>query len=319
MEDTVRIANYEQNDYQYSGFWKGREYEHMAEVSLLKRVFSLYCPQLENSRVIDIGGAYGRLAGLYAPTANEVVLADYSTNELKDGIENLSRQDYASKLSFVALNAYKMPFVDNSFDVALSVRVMHHLKDTRQFFAELQRILVPGGVAIIEFANNRHVLARARALFKGKAIPTITEVTHKTDAQGIKEGQVSVMHNFDPTYVTQVARDLGFTVRGTFTCSFLRHRMFKKVFSLKVLSSVEIFFQRMFQSTALTPSIFIVLQKPGAKSAEIERNNLFACPICKSPTVKQQNVYTCSHAHSFSQSDNAIVDLRDPRPEEVTY
>jgi ubiquinone/menaquinone biosynthesis C-methylase UbiE len=319
MDDKVLIANYELNDYKYCGFWEGRRYEHESEVMLLKKLFSRFVKNFSDKRIIDIGGAYGRLADLYASDAKETILADYSTHELQDGISNLKNQPFFSKISYLALNAYKMPLRENSIDVALSVRVMHHLKDTKNFFGELNRVMVPGGVAIIEFANNCHILNRVKRLLKSGKQSDVTEVSHKVDAQGIKENQVSVMYNFSPSFIKKTAIDTGFSVLGTFTCSFLRLGFIKRIVPLSVLLFIESLLQSLFASTMLTPSIFIVMQKISDEKVDGANDEVLCCPICTAPVTGEKGLLTCVNKHTFPQDSEMIIDLRDPRPEEINY
>lgn len=46
-------------------------------------------------------------------------------------------------------DAENLPFPNASFDMALSVGVLHHTPDTAKGICEIHRILKPGGVAII--------------------------------------------------------------------------------------------------------------------------------------------------------------------------
>jgi len=57
---------------------------------------------------------------------------------------------------------------DNSVDLVLFVRVMHHLPDPRRELDEIARILKPGGLAIIEVANYMHAQNRFKHLVKAQ-------------------------------------------------------------------------------------------------------------------------------------------------------
>lgn len=47
-----------------------------------------------------------------------------------------------------------MPFQDKSVSAFMMIDVLHHIKDSRQFFKEMQRCLKPGGkIVMIEPAN----------------------------------------------------------------------------------------------------------------------------------------------------------------------
>ena len=51
-------------------------------------------------------------------------------------------------------SALDMPFQDKSVSTVMMIDVLHHIKDSRQFFKEMQRCLKPGGkIVMIEPAN----------------------------------------------------------------------------------------------------------------------------------------------------------------------
>ena len=50
--------------------------------------------------------------------------------------------------NFVVGDAERLPFADNRFDVVYSFGVLHHTPDTGRAFAEVRRILRPGGVLV---------------------------------------------------------------------------------------------------------------------------------------------------------------------------
>ncbi|MCC7304003.1 class I SAM-dependent methyltransferase [bacterium] len=319
------IANYEMNNYKYSDFWIGREYEHEAEIFLLQNIVKKHLPDLQERELVDLGGAYGRLLTVYGKQAKRIVLADYSTNELRQGLSNVMHSPIKGKISFLALNAYKMPFGDNTVDALLSVRVMHHLKDIHLFFSDLARVLKPGGKAIIEFANKNHLLSlfrHAKKLDLSSFLrEDVTQVTHRKDSQGIKTGQLSIMYNFSYKYIKEKAQVVGLGVEASYACSFLRSTFFKHIFDTPTLLKLESVFQKLFCWTRITPSVFIVLSKKGEFIATDDSvmAKLF-CPTC-SAALKKANAgcLSCPNGHEFQQNNSEIIDLRDPRPEVIDF
>ena len=318
------VANYELNNYKYSDFWKTREYEHRAEVNLLEKLFATYLPDMGERNIVDLGGAFGRLTYLYAPKAKEVVLADYSTHELSEGMKNMQEAPYKEKVRFLALNAYKLPLSDNSIDSLLSVRVMHHLKEMPIFISELQRILTPGGIAIIEFANKNHIVSLIKHLVSfdfSFASQGVMQVSHNSESsQGIQSGQVSIMYNFSPAYIKKTAEEAGLEVLGMYGCSFFRSTFLKRLLGTQVLLGIEKFMQSLLGKLTITPSVFIVLKKKGefvASNYSLESS--LVCPICHSDVNNGEKSLRCVKNHNFPQEKNGIIDLRDPRPETVTF
>jgi len=317
------VANYELNQYRYSGFWVGREYEHRSEISLLKRLFALHVPDAAKRTIIDLGGAYGRLLPVYGNLFKRVLLADYSMNELHEGQVGISQSPFALKVNYVALNAYRLPFPSASIDALLSVRVMHHLKDMPLFISELFRTLKPGGIAIIEFANKNHILALIRNFLRGNLkyiSEPILQVQHDQEsAQGTREGQIPIMYNFSPSYIKKLSQSVGFSVDGMYACSFLRSALLKKLFPTSLLVWKESILQRFFGWLHISPSVFIVLRKKGVFEAGTGRTS-FVCPTCNSPLqVREKGTFACTQGHLFKQKESSIVDLRDPRPETIDF
>jgi SAM-dependent methyltransferase len=50
------------------------------------------------------------------------------------------------RCEFHAVNAYYLPFAEDSFDVVYGVAFIHHMNDHVAFFAEIRRVLKPGGI-----------------------------------------------------------------------------------------------------------------------------------------------------------------------------
>ncbi len=58
--------------------------------------------------------------------------------------------DYESPWAKVKLDIHTMPFADNTFDVVLCNHVLEHVKDDIQGMREINRVLKPGGFAILQ-------------------------------------------------------------------------------------------------------------------------------------------------------------------------
>ncbi len=98
---------------------------------------------LEGARVLDVGcgrgGPASYIARYHEPA--EVIGLDASA----DGIEFCERRHREDRLRFVHGHAESLPFDTASFDVVLNVESSHCYLDLRGFFAEVARVLRPGG------------------------------------------------------------------------------------------------------------------------------------------------------------------------------
>ena len=134
-------------------FWRTRDYEDLCDRIAIRALL----PR-NGDRLIEVGAGFGRLVDEYRGYRS-VVLFDASPALLGAGRERLGSD---RRLEFVQGDANAMPFRDASFDAVICVRVVHHFVDPGRAFAEFARVLRPGGVLVLEFANKRHLKAVLR-------------------------------------------------------------------------------------------------------------------------------------------------------------
>ncbi len=334
------IANYDiSENYRYSDFWKGREYEHKAEIMLLLRIFKryVYSDLNKDQTFLDLGAGFGRLAELYVRRFKYAVLGDYSVSELKDAFSRLGKD---LSLRYVALNAYKLPFKDESFDFVLSVRLAHHIRYLDLMVKEVGRILKPGGYFIFEFAHKDHLKNIVKAILRrdlGFFKKEIIKVAHSPEqAQGIEDekGQISIIYNFSRNFVSQLFNKHGLNVKATYGCSYLRIPFLKRVLGNKVLLAAERVLQKL--NPLITPSIFVVAQKVESKGKEDHRNisesfsrknklgeftELLMCPD-GGEVLRSKDRILCGKEQKdlgYRIVNPGIYDLRKPRPEKVNF
>ena len=85
-------------------------------------------------------------------------------------LDGLFYRPYVSeKLSFLKSDALHIPFQDDIFDCVISLDVIEHMEDGQSFVDELNRVLKPGGIAIIETPNRHRLSAQLLSLFKSNS------------------------------------------------------------------------------------------------------------------------------------------------------
>jgi SAM-dependent methyltransferase len=102
---------------------------------------------------LDVGCGTGVLAARLADAGYEMVGVDPSEGML----EVMRRRSPA--LRAVAASGTSLPFADDSFDLVLTVAVMHHIAEpeaVRQTLAEMVRVARPGGRVLIWDHNPRN-------------------------------------------------------------------------------------------------------------------------------------------------------------------
>jgi ubiquinone/menaquinone biosynthesis C-methylase UbiE len=95
----------------------------------------------ENAEVLELGCGTGLFTKEFVIQPIKLTAIDISP-ELLDAAKQAVPAD---NVSFLVDNAYDMSFADNSFDAVIGSSVLHHL-DIEQAFAEIYRVLRPGGV-----------------------------------------------------------------------------------------------------------------------------------------------------------------------------
>ncbi len=99
-----------------------------------------------DERVLDSGSGAGALAFALAPHVREVVAVDLVPELLEQGRR---RGDRFPNVTFVEGDATELPFEAGSFDLAGSLRTLHHLARPELAVAELARVTRPGGRVLV--------------------------------------------------------------------------------------------------------------------------------------------------------------------------
>jgi SAM-dependent methyltransferase len=116
------------------------------------------------ANVLEIGSGPGELAFEIArrlPQA-KVLGVDLADAMVARAAERAREAGVHLRVQFRLTDAANLPLADGSFDIAVSTLSLHHWADPGAVFAELGRVLRPGGVALVydlrPFAYLRHEL-----------------------------------------------------------------------------------------------------------------------------------------------------------------
>jgi SAM-dependent methyltransferase len=241
-----RCDYYDDPDFNYAEWWRGREYEHEAEVMAIQRL-------LEGKRftcAVDVGGGFGRLSVILADYADRVTLVDSSIQQLDLSRNFLARHP---RVDSRLMAASELGFPDASVDLVTMIRVMHHLPDPTAVFSEVARILRPGGIAIIEAANTMHAVSRLRYMMRGERVPAAAvDIGSHGDIPYV---------NHHPETVQGQLEAAGLRVRRRLSVSNLRHPVVKLVMPKRVMLAMEDKAQERLAGIHFGPSIFFLLEK----------------------------------------------------------
>ena len=137
--------------------------------------------------VLDIGCGPARSLATLANLAPEgrVVGADPSSLMAELAVRRNSALVRARRVEIVMASAASLPFADAAFDKALCVHVLYFWNDLDRPFAEIARVLKPGGKLALLFRTSAD--AKAAQAFPAEVyrFPSLTEVIAPLEAAGL--------------------------------------------------------------------------------------------------------------------------------------
>jgi ubiquinone/menaquinone biosynthesis C-methylase UbiE len=95
--------------------------------------------------VLDVGTGQGLLAIECARRGVSVTSVDVSDEEQQVGRANAQQEGVSRDITFLTLDAARLPFPDGAFGAVATLDALHHLTDGPTVFAEMQRVLKPSG------------------------------------------------------------------------------------------------------------------------------------------------------------------------------
>ncbi len=242
--------------YNYPLFWKSRKYEHEAEILALKEFLqNIPTPK----KIIEIGVGFGRLIPIYGKGSSEITVTDPSSVLL-----NMARQKFKKqKIKFIQskLENFDRRIRNNFFDLAIMVRVLHHIKDVGYAFSIVNRKLKTNGYFILEFANKSHMKANVSEILKGN-YTTPFEIFPKDirSARSI-ENKTLPFTNYHPDKIKEILASSGFKIVKIKSVSNMRIPLIKERVPLNILLFIEKHIQNILSRLYFGPSIFILAKK----------------------------------------------------------
>lgn len=126
---------------------QGASSEQLARLCHRYKFASQFC---EEKDVFEVACGAGIGLGYLARKARKVVGGDIDENNLKFAQEHYKGRH---KIQLLLIDAYKLPFTDNSFDVIILYEAIYYLAHPEKFIREAQRVLRKGGNVLICTAN----------------------------------------------------------------------------------------------------------------------------------------------------------------------
>jgi len=207
------------------------------------------------------------------------------------------------KYIYVAADLYGMPFVDSVFDTTVTVRVLHHVQNIPAAFQEIQRVLKPGGVYVLEYANKRHLKAVLRYLLGRQSWSPFAPEPYEF---------VELNYDFHPAWMRARLREAGFSAGRELAVSTFRLPLLKRLTSPRALAALDGLLQGPTASLKLAPSVF-VRARAEKEDAQAKSRAFFRCPSChRTDLIEMEEALTCQGCGRRWVIDDGIYDFKEP-------
>lgn len=104
--------------------------------------------------VLDIGCGPRPGSKFLAKMAKRVVAIDIS----REAIEYAKSNYKGKNLEYYVMDATKLKFPDESFEVVTSLEVLEHIKNYRKYLSEIKRVLRPEGIYVFSTPNREMMM-----------------------------------------------------------------------------------------------------------------------------------------------------------------
>ncbi len=242
-----KADQYNDPSHNYLKYWDGRDYEQAAEEIAIRRLLK----GKKFKHAVDVGGGYGRLSVVLRDFADKVTLAEPSQQQIDISKDYLKGKP---KVEAKLAQAEKLPFKDEELDLAMIVRVIHHLPNPVPAFEEINRVLKKDGYFLIEFANYSNFKNRIKHAAKIQKMPV-----DPVDIRTKKSDIPFVNHN--PKTVKKQLAQCGFKLEDVLSVSNFRSATLKKYVPKSALVRMEKAIQKPLAKTYFGPSTVYLLRK----------------------------------------------------------
>jgi len=133
-------------------------------------------------RALDVGAGTGALAFALAPRVQSVVAV-----EIDEEAAGRARADAPPNCEVVVGSGEELPFESFSFDLAATMRTLHHTPQPERVLSELVRVTAPGGTILVvdQLAPTDPLAAVELNQFERARDPSTTRILADADMRGL--------------------------------------------------------------------------------------------------------------------------------------
>jgi ubiquinone/menaquinone biosynthesis C-methylase UbiE len=159
-------------------------------------------PTTGDERVLDVGAGTGAFSFALAPRVREVVAV-----EIDEELAARARADAPPNVEVIVGDGEHLPLESFSFDIAGTLRTLHHTRRPELLMAELARVTRPGGTILVvdQLAPVDPLEGFELTRFEQARDPSTTRLLADADLRGLFDSNGLVLRREE---VTHEPRDL---------------------------------------------------------------------------------------------------------------
>lgn len=140
------LSDIQQSFSEQAGGFNSKSY-HLSKAEYENYMIEKTAPAKEDT-VLEVAAGTCICGRAFAHQAAHVICLDATDAMLSVGKEEAEKEKL-SNMTFVRGVAEELPFLDNSFEIVISRLAFHHFVNPKEIFAEMKRVLRPGGKLVL--------------------------------------------------------------------------------------------------------------------------------------------------------------------------
>jgi len=140
---------------EYDAYYKTEQGKLVDELE--KQAIGQLLAPVKAGRLLEIGCGTGHWTAFFSGRDFQITAIDVS-----DAMLNLARQKQISNVSFMEADVLQLPFPDRCFDQVAAITALEFCGNIKQAFAEMKRVLKPGGWLVAGCLNADSTLGKIK-------------------------------------------------------------------------------------------------------------------------------------------------------------
>lgn len=131
------------------------------------KVYEFFRGNAKNKQILEVGCGDGYGAAFLAKSVKSIIAVDYE----KEVVLTAQNKYKAGNLRYLCMDATRLEFKENEFDLVCSFQVIEHIPENRllTYLTELNRVLKPGGELYLSTLNLEKMMKNPRTYKKNPA------------------------------------------------------------------------------------------------------------------------------------------------------